>query len=301
MANSIKMVLGSDYDSEGLTPSVRRYSYQGKDHFFQIYDLERERFRLSMHTPLDPTNTTYSKNTPEQTINVTEYFIFSIDAPTFERDFLAPDTEADLSIHSTFDPTTDTLIIKMLNHEHLLLIDAFGTAIDDALKPMGLHWATYSYSGVTLNVNGLSKVPDGGWGPRRLPHSTPKRPTMILEVAVAESKARLHKDVDIWLDPARGNANIAISVELNRNRPIITMDKWEWNHNNAQSQRSQHVEIWESGDEVKVTGSPLIVPFHLLFRRNPETPRESDLAIGEKEFQELAKLTWEVQFWDLSS
>lgn len=79
------------------------------------------------------------------------------------------------------------------------------------------------------------------------------------------------------------------------------MDKWEWNHNNAQSQRSQHIEIWESGDEVKVTGSPLIVPFHLLFLRNPETPREFDLAIGEKEFQELAKLTWEVQFWDLSS
>lgn len=40
-----------------------------------------------MHTVIDPTNTM-----PEQTVNITEYIIFSIDAPTFEYDFLEPDT-----------------------------------------------------------------------------------------------------------------------------------------------------------------------------------------------------------------
>jgi hypothetical protein len=107
--------------------------------------------------------------------------------------------------------------------------------------------------------------------------------------------------VDIWLDPAQGNASMAISMEFSRVRPIITIDKWEWCHDNRRCQRTQRIEIWESGDEVKVSGSPLIIPFHLLFLRNPEGPRESDLSMGENVFQRLAEMMWETQFSESSS
>lgn len=282
----------SDYALEGLPPSVRRYSYQGMEHFSQIFSLESERLRLSMHTALDPTNTT-----TEQVINIPEYIVFSIDAFTFEHDFLEPDTGPKL-LHSTFNPTTNTLIIKMASHGHQMVADALNTAIKDALEPMGLKNAIYPYAGVKLHINGLAKVPDGGWGPRRPPPGSPRRPTVALEVALSESEVKLRGDVDMWLNPAMGNANIAIAVKLSRRRPFITVDKWERDQTTGQPQRSQRIEIRESesGDEVRVTGSPLTIPFDLLFLRNPDTPSEVDLTIGEAALQEMARLAWEVQF-----
>lgn len=44
---------------------------------------------------------------------------------------------------------------------------------------------------------------------------------VVLEVAVSESKAKLERDVEFWLDPARGNANIALTLEAARKKPVI--------------------------------------------------------------------------------
>ena len=239
----------------------------------------------------------HSKNISEQSTNITEYIIFSIDAPTFEHDFLNPNTRPIHSIRSTFNPTTNTLIIKMVTHGHHQVAKAFDKAIDHALSPMGLDTAILTYGEVTIDVNGVLKEVDWGWGPRRPPPGCPKRPTVVLEVAFSETRAKFHRDVDLWLDSASGNTKIAIAVKSNRKRPMITVDKWEWNQNDRHSQISQHIEIWESksGDEVTVSGSPLTIPFHLLFLRDPETPRETDLSIGEDEVKEVAKWMWDAQ------
>lgn len=288
---------GSDYSAEGLPRSVRRYRYQGEEHFSQILDLERERLRRSMHAALDTANTTYSENTSGQSTDITEYIVFSIDAPTFEHDFNPYDRPI-RSFRYTFDPTTNTLIIKMPTHEHQQAAKAFDKAIDRVLTPMGLDTAICHYGGVAIDINGNSKVADGGWGPRRRPRGSPQRPSVALEVVVSETQAKLHRDVDLWLDPSRGNAKIAIAVTVNRKRPMITVEKWEWDQVHGQSQESQHIEIWESttGDKVSVSGSPLTIPFHLLFLRNPDCPRETDLSIGEEGLKEIAEWIWDVQY-----
>lgn len=289
---------GSDHDSEGLPLSVRRYLYQGKEHFSQVLRLELERLRLSMHAARDTAGTPCIKNTPEQTTDNTEYIVFSIDTSRFEKDFLDINNRPIHSVRFTFDPATHTLIIKMITYEHHQIIKAFDKAIDRSLIPMGLDRAILTYGAVTIDVNGISKEADWGWGPRRPPPGSPKRPSVVLEVAISETQAKLHRDVDLWLDPARGNARIAIAVKANRKRPMITMERWEWNQNDGKSEKSQHVEIWESktGEGVSVSGSPLIIPFHLLFLRASECPRETDLSIGEEELKEIAKWVWEAQF-----
>lgn len=46
----------------------------------------------------------------------------------------------------------------------------------------------------------------------------------------------------------------------NRQRPMISVDKWIWDSINYRSQRSQHIEVSESNiDEVKLPGAALIV------------------------------------------
>ncbi|KAJ5426525.1 hypothetical protein N7465_001595 [Penicillium sp. CMV-2018d] len=76
------------------------------------------------------------------------------------------------------------------------------------------------------------------------------------------------------------------------------MDKYEWDDANGQAQLSQHIEIRESdtGDEVRVSGAPLTIPFDLLFLRPPQSPREGDLIIGREGIEEIAKWIWEAQF-----
>ncbi|KAJ5186950.1 hypothetical protein N7449_009944 [Penicillium cf. viridicatum] len=59
---------------------------------------------------------------------------------------------------------------------------------------------------------------------------------VVLEVAISETEAKLHRDMGSWFDVAQRNARMAIVVvKANRTRPTITMDKWDWNTTNVSS------------------------------------------------------------------
>lgn len=58
---------------------------------------------------------------------------------------------------------------------------------------------------------------------------------MVLEVAMSETERKLRRDIDLWLDPIRGNANIAMAIKVNRRRPMNSIDKWVWDHANGRS------------------------------------------------------------------
>ncbi|KOS40777.1 hypothetical protein ACN38_g8372 [Penicillium nordicum] len=257
---------GCDYDSEGLPPSVRR--------------VERERLCLS--------------------VDVSEYLLFFIDERAFQNDFVDPDTDLhDIrGIRCTFNPQTNTLIAKMITQEHEQVTDALNDEIKTALDPMGLRLATFSYREVNNDLNGISKQPDWGLGPRHPPPGTGRRPTVVAEITISQTRTRLQRDIDLWLDTSRGNAGIAIAIKTNRTWPLITIDKYEWDHANRQAQISQHIEIRESDTcgKVRVSGAPLTIPFDRLFLRPPQPPREGDLIIGREEIEQLAKLVWEAQF-----
>jgi hypothetical protein len=131
---------------------------------------------------------------------------------------------------------------------------------------MGLDEATHDYLGVDLNVNGRIKHPDMGWGPRRPSRGCPKQPSVVLEVAVSETRKKLRQDVEIWLDPVRGNANVVIAIKLSRQRAMIAIDLWIWDTVNGKPINSQHIEVSENeNDEVKLSGGPLVIPFRLFF------------------------------------
>ncbi|KAG0158997.1 Dehydrogenase, E1 component [Penicillium digitatum] len=104
----------------------------------------------------------------------------------------------------------------MVTPEHHDVVQAFDKAIDSALTQMGLDRATFSYTEVNIDVNGTSKQPDWGLGPRRVPRGTNRWPTVVAEIAISQTRARLQRDIELWLDPSRGNANIAIAIKASR-------------------------------------------------------------------------------------
>lgn len=116
----------------------------------------------------------------------------------------------------------------MVTPEHSQIGSAVNKAIDNALRRMGLDLAINHYHAADIDVNGRMKQPDMAWGPTRTPRGRHKRPTVVLEVAVSETKSKLHRDMDLWLDPGRGNANVAIGIKANRKRPMISIEKWVW-------------------------------------------------------------------------
>lgn len=182
------------------------------------------------------------------------------------------------SILPLFNAKTELLIVKMVTPEHSQIGSAVNKAIDNALRRMGLDLAINHYHAVDIDVNGRMKQSDMAWGPTRTPRGRHKRPTVVLEVAVSETKSKLHRDMDLWLDPGRGNANVAIGIKANRKRPMISIEKWVWDDVNGRALQSQYIEVSENElDEVKLSGGPFIIPFHHLFLRDPELPRRDGI------------------------
>ncbi|CAG8154359.1 unnamed protein product [Penicillium olsonii] len=238
-----------------------------------------------------------SRSEQELTTEITEYIIFSIDPTTFNKDFLSLDAIPIPSIRTSFNLNTEKLIFKMVTREHTQIAFAVHKAIDKALARMGLDEATHDYLGVDIDVNGHKKQPDMGWRPRRPPRGCPKRPSVVLEVAVSETRKKLRQDVDLWLDPVRGNAHAVIAIKLSRQRAMIAIDLWIRDAVNGKPINFQHIEVSENeNDEVELSGGSLVIPFCFFFLRDPQTPRETDVIIDKEWLQKIAEWGWDMQF-----
>ncbi|KAJ5603929.1 hypothetical protein N7537_006885 [Penicillium hordei] len=234
----------------------------------------------------------------EEPEDVTEYIIFSIDTATHDRDFLDPNNEPKLSIRTTFDQNINSLAVKIVVQEHEELSYAINAAISRSVASMGLERSIYHYGSTTIPVANGHKQPDAAWGPRPPPNGSPRRPTVVVEVAISETYAKLLRDTNRWLDPIDGLAKVVLAIKADRRRPRITIERWQYDSAKAENENVQTVEIIESseGDKVTVTGGPLLIPFHLFFLRPAEPSKEADILIHEQEIKEIAQLIWEIQF-----
>ncbi|CRL25401.1 unnamed protein product [Penicillium camemberti] len=52
----------------------------------------------------------------------------------------------------------------------------------------------------------------------------------VLEVAILETESRLYRDMGLWLDPAKGNAQMAIAIKANRTRQAVVRSKKRSEH-----------------------------------------------------------------------
>ncbi|QQK39509.1 Dehydrogenase, E1 component [Penicillium digitatum] len=282
-------------DIEGLPPSVKVYHYNGMDDFYRIIALEIDRLHACSGAPktkeqtsascegrkensnplplIDGTLRTFTggillgdccrPNFPGDSRNShnkdeSEDLIFIIHPTTFQKDFMESDP-------------------PMLGPAHEHATQAFHSMLMQAIEPTGLHQKIQHWGKTTmLALDGTRKEADGGWSLLRHSRGVPKRPTVVLEVANSETYAKLQRDAQYWLDPARQEANVAIGVNLNTQKPEIIIDQWHWSSGLSQPILQTHLTLRETS--------------------NAQENRERDIVIATQELVDFATQVWEVQF-----
>ncbi|KAJ5689611.1 hypothetical protein N7462_004003 [Penicillium macrosclerotiorum] len=257
---------------EDLPPVIKRYTYKGKEQFYNI---------LKAETDLSEASTESS-----------EFVLFRANKKTIET-LLGPVTEdTDIAqFCSSFDTSEQLFLVSMPLGPHNEAISQMSILIRQALSPMGLDYALKEYPGLTVEGEDRGKVPDYGWGPKRRACG----PSVALEVAYSESDSKLNSDVRFWLHPDYGKADLCLTLRMNKSQPEVRIEKWE--RQNNRTHRSQVIWMIRNQGEVTTIGHPLIIPFDALFHRVPDFPREKDLEISEQHLRALAESIWAEQSW----
>lgn len=244
---------------ENLPPPVSLYIYQESQQFRRILDYETTRFRNLNYTLATLHRDTLQPATDDNS----NYIVFLIGPSSFKHEILHRNNQGPLGFLYEYDPITKILIIKMTTREHRCAARALNPLIEAALRGMELDLKFESFAGVKVSVgaNEKVKVPDEGWAPLTNAHEAPNRPAVVLEVDVSETETKLCDDARMWVDPARGQANIAITIKIQRDQPLVKIDKWEWNVVTRRPQVNHHIEIAGGGGTVAVSGEPLLIPF----------------------------------------
>lgn len=250
---------------------IKRYTYHGKQQFLDILESESARFEAST--------------------DASEFLLFHISKETIEDTFDPQNEDTSIAKFCTsFDTNEQLLLATMPSNPHSIAAYEIDTMIRQALTPMGLSYALQGYQGATVRGGSRGKQADFGWGPKRRAPGQPSSPSVTVEVAFSESDSKLNSDVRFWLNPNDGNANICLTLRIDRSKPEIRIEKWDLENNRIH--RSQVICITKDGDRVNVTDHPLTIPFESLFRRQSTRPGERDLKISKQQLEEVAKTIW---------
>lgn len=257
-----------------LPPSIKRYTCHGKQHLLNIFESE----------PFDSSTDT------------SKFLLFHASEKTIEAIFDTQNEDDWLpNLRSSFDTHEQLFLVTMVSDAHGAATDAMGDAISQTFQRHGVLQYLRGFTGVTVRNDGRGEQADRGWGPRRPPPGEPRTPSLTLEVAYSEADCKLDSDVRFWLSPDDGNANICLTLRINRSEQEIRIEKWEIQ--NSRRHRTQTVLITKRENRVRVTDHPLKIPFKGLFRRLPQTPGEKDPEVSQGQLEDIADQIWAAQGW----
>lgn len=258
----------------GLTPDViPSYPYRGRAQFLRDYN-------RALSTICDEN----------------EWFILTdIDKQIFTTVFEHPES-GECSSWTSYDVQLQLLLIKMPPTAHGIATGVFGTILMDALEPMGMKWSLCPLGDSKHIAEMGAKKPDQAWIPLRVPRGQSRTwPTLVLEVGLSETKAKLQRDVRFWHHASEGRVKVILTIHINRNRPEISIEKWETGANNRCKRIQRIVMSKRERGTTCVAGGPLVIDFAKLFLRQPDLPKEQDISIGDEDLDRLARFIWHGQ------
>lgn len=99
----------------------------------------------------------------------------------------------------------------------------------------------------------------------------------------------------MWVDPVKGQANMAITIKVDRTNPRITLDTYEWNSRTQRAHVTQSCVI-EENTKITVSQWPITIPFNYMFHRSPEIPKETDIRLEKQNnLIDIAICVWAAQ------
>lgn len=241
-----------------------------------------------------PTSHQSSSGLEETNKPSNECVLFRISDHSLQTEILEPSEPIRFGSLS-FDPATHLLLVRMITLTHAQLTEVFLLTVNSALVNLRLDRSVRRYSKATIEGDkGGIKEPDLGWGPKPVPQGFPDKPTVTVEVAVSESQEKLERDVRWWLNPDRGQANLTMTIKVDRRKPRFTIAKWQ--RVDGEIERTQQIVVAKRQDgQPIVDGAPLTIPFDLMFRRQAVGDEPVLIFIDEEALKLLADEVWDAQ------
>ncbi|KAJ5246874.1 hypothetical protein N7468_001857 [Penicillium chermesinum] len=216
--------------------------------------------------------------------------------------------DTDTSYHiSSFDITEGLILIKMPSLIHCAAAHEINYLILQKLQPMKLDKAIRGYPGASIRGEESSrgKEPDYSWCPVRRPRSSAhprmKMPSVALEVAVSENDKKLNADVRYLLSPEDGNAELCLTLRVDKVNNNIRLESWARQDANNDQQRSHihrtqvvYARITQDGRAIVTGDLPFRIPFESLMLRptDPGTAAEQDILFSQNDLEELSEKIW---------
>ncbi|PGH27588.1 hypothetical protein AJ80_00830 [Polytolypa hystricis UAMH7299] len=186
-----------------------------------------------------------------------------------------------------YSATLQLLILTMVSLPHEVAASDVDNRMYDKAKNIGIR-RTLTFRRCTCTGNDRKKQADCSWMPRhRPPGRTAQWPSVALEVAYSESRDKVKKDMEYWLNQS-DDVQMAISFEIKRRNGNIFITAWK---------PIQEIKICRAkvGQRPYVTGdNNLIIPFPYIMLRNPNSDQgEHDLVFTRKDLLEIADDVWD--------
>ncbi|KAL2797427.1 hypothetical protein BJX66DRAFT_348568 [Aspergillus keveii] len=222
--------------------------------------------------------------------NVDESFLLTeVSNDIFQSTFLAPEEDDDdgpFSQWSAYDAELGLMLFKTPESpRHSFAGEAFDFLLIEALQPIDMSRQMIPIgTELCMSLTG-GKKPDKAWRPRGpWCEGRTEWPNLVLEVAVSETRRKLESDIRWWVRkcPRRMNTVTVLAVAISRRAPTITIEKWQ-NDANGDAGLQQTIVISKNqttSTTITITGAPLLLEFDKLFERQPATPTERDIEIG---------------------
>ncbi|KXG51490.1 uncharacterized protein PGRI_095020 [Penicillium griseofulvum] len=177
---------------------------------------------------------------------------------------------------------------------------ATGTLASEVSKQLGrmgpnVENEIVAFSGSGIRAEGRGKEADFAWGPQVPPDAVDDSGsvTVAVEVAVSQKPTMLKRDIDYWLSPTAGNANLVIAVKVGRSDPEVSIELWRQADRGAH--RTQHTIIKKVNSRVIILGDEVTIPFKDLLGRERSAPGEIDVTITKEQLERVARAIWSQQ------
>ena len=177
---------------------------------------------------------------------------------------------------------------------------------------MSLSTSWRSFASTTCRAQGGGGGEGDSTGGPRPERGKGDWPTLVIESGQSESMNYLHLDMQWWFAASQHQVKIVLLVKFDHNQRAILLERWEEEapppRLGATTTRQaaalqalqpvlrQQITITKNAASpvsYHVTRGDLVLPFHLLFLRDP-SPQESDVIISIQDLEGFAEYVWEV-------
>jgi hypothetical protein len=202
------------------------------------------------------------------------------------------------------------LIIKITSSKgHEQASRMFWVLFGYKIMKMDLFFCLSQNDTTTTNYSDFVREPDGSWGLLTSPS-----PSLVLEVGLSESAARLVADAKWWLETDGSEVRMVVTIEIYESIPKIVIQRWEQvqvahpvtgTASARQKLVARPVEeatiSWPKNatapnNKTTVNGT-ITLPFQNVFLRpqDPARPLERDIHFNQLDLLKLADRVWRRQ------